>query len=82
MEKEEKNNIQKERNSIYSISETIGKILDENLESMLEITTKKQDTVMGVAKQEILNQEETDMLKLQFLTTWLRYYNKQEKEEP
>lgn len=81
-EKEEKNNIQKERNSIYSISETIGKILDENLENTLEITTKKQDTVMGVAKQEILNKEEANMLKLQFLTTWLRYYNKQEKEEP
>lgn len=81
-EKEEKNNIQRERNSIHAISETIGKILDGNLENMLEITTKKQDTVMGIAKKEILNQEEEDMLKLQFLTTWLRYYNKQEKEEP
>lgn len=78
--KEMKNNIQKEKNSIFAISEAIGKILDENLEKTLGIKTKKQDSVMGVAKKEILNQEETDMLKLQFVTTWLRYYNKQEKE--
>lgn len=81
-EKEEKNNIQKDRNSIYPISETVGKILDEDLENTLEITTKKQNMVMGVAKREVLNQTEADMLKLQFLTTWLRYYNKQEKEKP
>ena len=52
------------------------------MENTLEITTKKQNMVMGVAKREVLNQTEADMLKLQFLTTWLRYYNKQEKEKP
>lgn len=78
-EKEQNNNIQKKRKSISLFSKTVLDILDLDLEQALDLRMK--DTVMGVKKEKFLIRNEADMLKLQFLVEWIRYYNKLEKEE-
>ena len=77
--KEEKTNIQKERYSMDVFSKTVSGILDSELESILEIKSKNPYQIMGIDKSELLNEKETGTLKLHLLSSWIRYYNKQEK---
>lgn len=80
-EKEQKHNTQKERHSIKSFSNTVLKILDDDLEKTLKIQTREKNQVMGIDKSELFCPEELDSLKLQLLTMLIRYENKREREE-
>lgn len=80
-EKEEKYNIQKERYSMGVFSKFVRDILDKELALTLGVKTKNPDHIMGIAKTELLNKEEADTLKLHLLSSWIRFYNKQEKKE-
>lgn len=77
MEKEEKNNTQKERSSIKKVKEFTESILNNNLEELLGIHEK--DSVMGISKQELLSKTEEDKLKLALLVSMIRYENKEVK---
>lgn len=79
--KEKKNNIQKERYSMDVFSKSVRDILGKELETTLGIETKNLNQIMGIAKTELLSREEADTLKLHLLSSWIRYYNKQEKGE-
>lgn len=78
--KEEKNNIQKERYSMDAFAGCVRGILGTGLEITLGIETKNRDRIMGMEKAELLSREEENTWKLHLLSSWIRYYNKQEKE--
>lgn len=77
-EKEEGNNIQKGRKSIDSISKTILQLLEQDLDEILDIQTKQKKQIMGIDTEELLDQIEINTIKLKFLSTWIRFDNKQE----
>lgn len=79
-EKGEKNNQQKEKNTIRGMADFILQLLDKNLEEVLDIQTKHKDTVMGFPKTELLSSAEEKKLKLKLLIKLIRYDNKKDRE--
>lgn len=77
-DKENKNNTQKERKSVREITKFVQKVLDSDLETLLEIKTKNPDCIMGIPKEEIFTEQEIQKIKLGLLTTLIRYDNKKE----
>lgn len=79
-EKEENQNIQKNKNRAGGFIEAVLGILDHSLEETLNIKTKQKDLVMGIKKEEILSAKEAGTVKLQLLLQLAGYQNKLGKE--
>lgn len=79
-EKEENQNIQKNKNRAGGFIEAVFGILDHSLEETLNIKTKQKDLVMGIKKEEILSAKEAGTVKLQLLLQLAGYQNKLGKE--
>ncbi len=79
-EKGENRNQQKEKHTICEIADFVLQLLDGNLEEILDIRTKKKDTVMGFPKADLLGSEEVKRLKLKLLIMLIRYDNKNGRE--
>ena len=77
LDKEEKNNTQKERSSIKSIKSFVEKIIKTDIEELLEM--KEKDNIMGISKQELLSKSEEDKLKLTLIVSMIQYDNKEGK---
>lgn len=77
MEKEDKNNTQKERSSIKKVKEFTESILKNNLEELLGMQGK--DSVMGFSKRDLLSETEEDKLKLALIVSMIQYENKEVK---
>ena len=80
-EKEENQNIQKNKGKADRLIEAVLGILDHSLEETLDIKTKYKDLIMGIKKGEILSTTETGTIKLQLLLQIARYKNKLGKEQ-
>lgn len=78
-EKAKKQNKQADLNSISNISKKVNKILDDDLEEVLQLEeTANKDSIMGISKKEIFSWEEFQKMKLQLITALIRYENKKE----
>ena len=75
-EKQETQNIQKEKRSIAYMEQFCEQIFSTELDELLEVKTKDRDSVMGIPKKQLLSEEELGLLKLELITDMIRYENK------
>ena len=75
-EKQETQNIQKEKRSIAYMEQFCERIFSTELDELLEVKTKDRDSVMGIPKKQLLSEEELGLLKLELITDMIRYENK------
>ena len=54
-------------------------IFDTDIESLLSVSTKQKESVMGIAKSDLLAEEEELRLKLELIIKMIRYDNKREE---
>ena len=73
-EKEDKQKTQKERASIKTLKGTVEDILNRDLLETLSIYSK--DTVMGISRYDLLDEETELGMKLELITMIIRYDNK------
>ena len=73
-EKEENQKTQKERASIKTLKGTVEDILNRDLLDTLSIDSK--DTVMGISRYDLLDEETELDMKLELITMIIRYDNK------
>lgn len=78
LDKEKNSSVQKERKSIEELSKYINKILHTKLEDILSVNTRKKESVMGIAKDDLINKDEILRWKLALITKMIRYDNKRE----
>ena len=76
-EKEDKNKVHKERNSIKSLSDFVKWILETDLETILGM--EKKESIMGIKREQILSEDEYIKLKLSLLTDMVKRDNKEGK---
>ncbi|MCM1540824.1 MAG: hypothetical protein NC121_06125 [Blautia sp.] len=76
LDKEENSNIQKARNSIGELKKYIHRVFDTDLETLLSVSTKRKESVMGVPKSRLLTEEEELKYKLELLIRMIRYDKK------
>lgn len=81
MDKEEKNNTQKESSSVAEVKPFVERILGSNLEKLLGMDgkDKDRDCIMGIPKQQLLPKKDEDKLKLALVVSVIQYDNKEEK---
>lgn len=79
LDKEENSSVQKLRNNINELRQFVQKIFGTDLETLLSVTTKQKDCVMGIPKKELLNADEELKYKLELITRMIRYDNKKEE---
>lgn len=79
LDKETNHNVQKDRNSIQELRRCVQQIFNTELDTLLSVETKQNESVMGVLKTELLTEEENLGLKLELLTKLIRYDNKKEE---
>ncbi len=79
LDKEENNSVQKAKESIALLQKYVTHVFDTELESLLSVSTKQKDSVMGVAKADLLTEEEALRWKLELITRMIRYDNKKEE---
>ena len=79
-EKEDRNNVQKQKGSFKKIHAFITELFHTEPELFLENYFERPlgDNIMGVDKQLLLTEEEKDSWKLRLLTDLIRYDNKKE----
>lgn len=78
LEKENNRNTHANKNSISNMSKFVDDVLKKDLEEFLGIQTTNRDEIMGIKKSQILNKQEIQKMKLQFITACIRYENKKE----
>lgn len=76
LDKEENNSVQKVRNSINELNRFVQKIFGTDLETLLAVSTRQKDRVMGIPKKELLTADEELRYKLELITRMIRYDNK------
>lgn len=79
LDKEENSSVQKAKESMALLQKYVTHVFDTDLESLLSVSTKQKDSVMGVAKAGLLTEEETLRWKLELITGMIRYDNKKEE---
>lgn len=72
LEKQERNNIQKERNSLVELKKSVLSKLEKPLSQIID-----SDEIMGIRLEELLSAEEQGRLKIEYLIRWIRYKNRQ-----
>lgn len=75
-EKQNAQNVQKEKNSIANIEKFFHKIFDTELDDLLNISTLNSNTTMGIDKELLLTENEKRKIKLELITELIRYENK------
>lgn len=76
-EKEDKNKVHKERNSIKSLSNFVEWILETDLETILGI--EKKERIMGIKREQVLSEDEYIKLKLFLLEVLVKRDNREGK---
>ncbi len=71
--------MQKAKESMALLQKYVTHVFDTELESLLSVSTKQKDSVMGVAKADLLTEEESLRWKLELITRMIRYDNKKEE---
>lgn len=75
-EKQDAQNIQKEKQSIAYMKQFCEQIFSSDLDELLKVKTRDRDSVMGIPKKELLSEEELGLLQLELITDMIRYENK------
>ncbi len=78
-EKEQKNRVQKEKNSMRELKAYVSHIFGTDPEELLCVHTKNAHTVMGIPKQEIFSADDADRIRLELIIRMIRYRNKEEE---
>ena len=78
-EKEQKNRVQKEKNSMRELKAYVSHIFGTDPEELLCVRTKHAHTVMGIPKQEIFSADDADRIRLELIIRMIRYRNKEEE---
>lgn len=78
-EKEQKNRVQKEKNSMKELKTYVSHIFETDLEELLRVRTKNAHTFMGLPKQEIFSADDADRMRLELMIRMNRYRNKKEE---
>lgn len=78
-DREENQNIQKEKFNIIGLKKFTNYILDDkkSIEDLLEFKTKEKDTVMGICKTELISDNEIKGILLELITMAIQYDNKE-----
>lgn len=79
LEKEEKYNVQKEMNSICTLKKYVNMVFETDLETLLSVHTKQKESIMGIAKDELITPNEKRRFQLELLLMMIRYDNKKEE---
>ncbi len=79
LEKEKKYNVQKEMNSICTLKRYVNTVFETDLETLLSVQTKQKESIMGIAKDELITADEKTRLQLELLLMMIRYDNKKEE---
>lgn len=80
LDKEDKSNVQKGRNSIMELNRFVRTLLDANLDALLSVSTAQKGSVMGISKSELVDADAQLALKLELLIKMIRYDNKKEAQ--
>lgn len=75
LEKEKKQNTQKQRGSVRKLKQQVQDILGKDLETTLGMEPK--DRIMGISRAKLFSEEEETGMKLTLLTNMIRYKNKE-----
>ena len=78
-EKEETNSVQKVHNSLKKTKKYVDQLYATDLEELLGFSGKQKGYVMGIPVSELMSQTEKDALKLELLTSLIRFKNKGDK---
>lgn len=79
LDKEENSSVQKSKDSITELRKYVYHVFDTDIESLLSVSTKQKDSVMGVPKSDLLTEDEELKLKLELITRMIRYDQKKEE---
>lgn len=79
LDKEENNSVQKARNSIHELKQYVQHIFDTEIETLLSVSTRQKESIMGIQKTDLLDREGELRLKLGLVTKMIRYDNKKEE---
>ena len=74
-----KYNVQKEMNSICTLKRYVNTVFETDLETLLSVQTKQKESIMGIAKDELITADEKTRLQLELLLMMIRYDNKKEE---
>lgn len=77
-EKEQKQNIQKKKDSIVSIQNKIFRILDSEFETIIGMD--KRDAVMGIKVKDLMSQQDYRKLQLDYIIKCIRIENRKEAQ--
>ena len=78
-EKEETNSVQKVHNSLKKTKKYVDQLYATDLEELVGFSGKQKGYVMGIPVSELMSQTEKDSLKLELLTSLIRFKNKGDK---
>ncbi len=79
LDKEEGSRIHKAGGGFAGLKKYVHHIFDTDIESLLSVSTKQKESVMGIAKSDLLAEEEELRLKLELIIKMIRYDNKREE---
>ncbi len=79
LDKEEKYNVQKQMNSICTLKKYVNTVFEADLDTLLSVRTKHEESIMGIAKDELITPDEKIRLRLKLLLMMIRYDNKKEE---
>lgn len=79
LDKEENNSVQKVKDSITELRRYVYHVFDTDIESLLSVSTRQKDSIMGVPKSDLLTEDEELKLKLELITRMIRYDKKKEE---
>lgn len=78
-DKEENVNVQKERNSIRVLKQYVQTVFDTDIETLLCVSTKQKESIMGIPKSSLIDEDGKLKIKLELITRLIRYDNKKEE---
>lgn len=66
-------------NSICTLKRYVNTVFETDLETLLSVQTKQKESIMGIAKDELITADEKTRLQLELLLMMIRYDNKKEE---
>lgn len=66
-------------NSICTLKKYVNTVFEADLDTLLSVRTKHEESIMGIAKDELITPDEKIRLRLKLLLMMIRYDNKKEE---